>query len=120
MALTLSLIHWTPLTICLAIFAAVALLNTITALIVFGGRLCPSAEPVTEPPTESEILQQFYERAWLVAVSDPETQIRALALGVDGWKAMLRCGCRCHSEAMFPGMRCLDCYGLDCDEGTQQ
>ena len=29
-------------------------------------------------------------------------------------------GCECHSMTMFPGMRCMDCYGEDCDEGTQQ
>ena len=35
-------------------------------------------------------------------------------------QARNECGCRCHSEQMFPGMRCLDCYGELCDEGTQQ
>ena len=35
-------------------------------------------------------------------------------------KARNECGCRCHEESMFPGMRCLDCYNELCDEGTQQ
>lgn len=35
-------------------------------------------------------------------------------------QARADCGCRCHSEQMFPGMRCMDCYGEPCDEGTQE
>jgi len=32
------------------------------------------------------------------------------------------CECPCHRVVsnMFPGMRCMDCYGLPCDEGTMQ
>lgn len=36
--------------------------------------------------------------------------------GIDSPSA---CDCRCHNESMFPGMRCMDCYGMSCDRGTE-
>ena len=30
------------------------------------------------------------------------------------------CSCPHHSHWDFPGMRCMDCYGKPCDEGSRQ
>lgn len=95
--------HLTLPTIVLAVIVGVGLANIIISLIVFGGRLCPSAEPATEASIQKDALNK--------------TPLSNL-LGNTG--GTIACDCRCHSETMFPGMRCLDCYGLDCDEGTYQ
>lgn len=80
-----------PLTICLALIAVVVGANIITLIIVGGGKSSHYAAPVT-------------------------------SLDTDVLKARLNCECPCHQRrsSMYPGMRCMDCYGEICDEGTQQ
>ena len=86
-------IHWSRLTISLALIVVVVLANIITRLIVGGGTWYRYADSVTgndtspKKPCQSEI------------------------------ETVGPCECRCHHESMFPGMICLDCYGLSCTEG---
>jgi hypothetical protein len=86
----------TPLTIFLALVAAVVLANTITFLIYAGGKSSPSVDSATEMYTQEEIAK--YEKE----------------------SAIAECECRCHRETMYPGMRCLDCFGEPCDQGTTE
>lgn len=82
----------TPLIIFLVLVAAVVLANIITIMVIGGGSKWPhTADPATDQSTNK--------------LSDQEL-------------ARLGCDCRCHREKMFPGMRCLDCFGDLCDEGT--
>jgi hypothetical protein len=86
-------ILWTILFTCLA-YVALAVLASIIILraIGFGGKSSPFAEPAISPCTDEEL--QAFHRA--------------------------KCECRCHRESMYPGMRCLDCFGEPCDEGTAE
>jgi hypothetical protein len=86
----------TILTICL-VYVAVAVLASIIIfqVIGFGGRSNPFVDSVTEMPTAKK-----------------------LTLSRNG--EICQIDCQCHSQGDFPGMRCMDCYGEDCDEGTKQ
>lgn len=80
--------------ICLAGIAVVlwAAVNITILLIVRGGSSCHCAE--------------------CAIAQDIETRIA---------NAKENCDCRCHQgNNMYPGLRCLDCFGEDCDEGTIQ
>jgi hypothetical protein len=81
----------TPLIICLVFLAVVALANiTIIGVIAGGSRFDRSVGHAIEQNTAKQ-------KSELCAID-----------------------CRCHKErsSMFPGMRCLDCFGEPCDEGT--
>lgn len=86
----------TPLFIFLALVAAVVLANIIMYLIVIGGKLLPFADPAMQPSIEES--SATVSRNGNVCTLD----------------------CPCHSQQDFPGMRCMDCYGEPCDEGTRQ
>lgn len=94
------IILWSRLTISLAVIVGVVLANIITFLIVGGGRSSLFAEDATNPvigKKENTTVPYINEKA----------------------KAIAECECPCHQhrKSEFPGVRCMDCYGEDCDEG---
>ena len=96
-------IFWSLRFIFLALIATVALeilLNIITQIIDGGSTSSRSADPA--------IGKGIANTQTVLAIGKRECRWR-----ID------KCECRCHKEGMMPGMRCIDCYGLECDEGTQ-
>jgi len=85
--------------------------SIIMFLIVGGGTSSPSVEVVTDSdidiPSEPAIPKHF---------CNGECEHCQIA------KARELCPCPCHTHrgSMYPGMRCLDCFGELCDEGTVQ
>lgn len=105
MSILLNLLFISLVWIAVSVLASIIILRAIAG----GGKLPQSAASVTDKNTEKLAIENM-----LQTVNAAELHNLAVIA------ARAECGCRCHSEAMFPGMCCLDCMGELCDEGTQQ